>query len=240
MRHRYHIVKKEEKELSKEFYYDLSKKEMVWIIIIAIISSFISFLPIIPDPIIIFSTLLIFFMILLVNFYAKKLGANIHSLKIEHKIWELTTVGFTKRSHFKKPIPIGLILPFFISIFSLGNIKPYTFFQYEYENKSSRRMLKAVGWKKALRKEYVNEYDFAMTAAYGFFSLIILTLIGYFIYFFDIKFGYDLAKFSIYYGLWNLVPVSNLDGAKVFFGSFIMWSFLIILFLISLALLFIV
>jgi len=40
------------------------------------------------------------------------------------------------------------------------------------------------------------------------------------------------AKLSIYYAAWSLVPFSNLDGAKVFFGSKGLWIVMAIITLV--------
>lgn len=208
-----------------------TKKELTWIIIFIMLSSFISFIPKIPTDIIkILITILIFTIIIFTGITVKKLIAPYYAIKIEHRVWELQRVGYSKISYFKKPLPFGLILPFFLSILSLGYIKPFTFFRFDAENIPEKRLLKARGERKPQRKETINEEDLAYTSAAGFYALILLALIGLFIKsFLNFNFGTDLAKYSIYYSIWNMIPFSQLDGTKLFFGSIITWIFILMI-----------
>ena len=45
----------------------------------------------------------------------------------------------------------------------------------------------------------------------------------------------DFAKISLYYAFFNMLPLSDLDGNKLFFGSLVTWVFLAALVLIGLA-----
>ena len=74
----------------------------------------------------------------------------------------------------------------------------------------------------------INDSDLAFTAAWGFWALILLAIIA------SIIKQPELAKYSIYYGIWNLHQISQLDGTKLFFGLLINWLLLIIVYVISL------
>jgi len=233
---RYTYPKPTKVEVDDPVFLIFTKKELVWIIIFAVIASFISFIPIIPndDPVKIITTLFLFLLILSVWMTAKKIGAKKHYMKIEHKVWTFQRWGWYQRSAFKKPIPIGLIFPFFIAFFTLGYLKPFVFFEYDAKDIPERRLIKAKGGARRVRKEAIHEEDLAYTSAYGFYSLLLLAIIGTIIsYYSNIEFGYELAKYSIFYGAWNLVPFGKLDGTKMFFGTFIAWLFLVFLYLIS-------
>ena len=56
--------------------------------------------------------LLIAFIIIIVNVLSKKLMAFYLDSEIEQKILHFQRWGWYQRSYFKKPIPIGIILPF--------------------------------------------------------------------------------------------------------------------------------
>lgn len=204
-------------------YLNFSRKEIAWIIIAILIMGFIISLPklSISSPYVFLTAAII----ILTSILTKKIASSYYNIKIEHKIWSFKRWGWYERSKFKKPIPIGLILPFFVSFLSLGIIKILVLLQFDAENLSKKRALKKRG---AHRYSEINESDLAFTSAWGFWALIALAIIGYLIN------QPELTKYSVYYGLWNLIPISNLDGSKLFFGSLINWILLIIIYLISL------
>jgi len=200
-----------------------TKKEVSWMIVAILIMGFMigwSIEPVYSPVVFLIAALIIF-----VNVTVKKIVAPHYSIKIEHKIFEFRRWGWYERSKFKKSIPMGLILPFFISFISLGMIKIFTLLQFDYENLKTKRVLRKRG---IHRYSEVNEYDMAFTAAWGFWALIFLAVIGSF-------FNQPLlSKYAIFYGFWNLIPFGNLDGTKLFFGSFFNWTLLFIAYLISL------
>jgi len=178
---------------------------------------------------------LISFLIILTSIFFKKIAANYWGIEIEHRALEFSRWGWYERSHLKKPIPMGLILPFFTSLISLGLIKPLTFLQFHSKNIPEKRLLKRRS-KRSRRKSEVNESDTAFTATVGFYGLLLLAIIGTIIKSYGLEIGIDLAKYAIYYGAWNLVPVSSLDGIKIFFGSINAWTFLFVFYVIALIL----
>ena len=200
----------------------LTKRGIAWIIVSIIILGFIIGFSEKPD----FSPYIfvISAAIILFNVLGKELAGKYFYTDIEHKIWEFQQFGFYKRAHFKKPFPIGLVLPFALSLFSLGIIKMMTLLQFD-GKPSPLRILKKRG---LVRKSEVNESDFAFIAAWGLYSLILLALICAI---FKIP---DIGKFAVYYGIWNLIPFGQLDGSKLFFGSIFNWILLALIFLISL------
>ena len=202
--------------------FKFNKKEISWIILAIIILGFIiefstaytlTFIGVIYATIIILTSVLI-----------KNLAADYFYVIIEHQIWEFKQWWWTTRSHFKKAIPIGLILPFFVTFVSIGTIKIMTLLQFN-GKPSKKRLLKKRG---AVRKSEVNESDFAFISAWASWGLIILAIIASLIH------QPELSKYAIYYGFWNLLPISQLDGAKLFFGSFINWILLLLAYVISL------
>ena len=201
----------------------LTKKEVVWIIIAILIGGFTIGLSSSLKPSLI--GLLWAAVIILVSVIAKKIAAPAYNIKIEHKAWGWKRWGWYERSKFKKPIPLGIILPFFLSVLSLGMIKPLTLLQFDAENLAHKRALRKRG---SYRYSEINESDLAFTSAWGFWALIALAIIG------SVLNQPELTKYSIYYGIWNLIPISNLDGTKLFFGSLINWILLVIVYLIAL------
>jgi len=204
-------------------------KEALHIIIAAILFAFvISFLSGLDAFLI---SLLVAFIILAVNILAKKITAHYLETEIEHKIWHFQRYGFYDRSYFRKPIPAGILLPFIAVWLSYpyGFLKVLTFLQFD-PKASSARVAKRHG---LYRYSELTEFHIAAIAASGIFATLILAVISYFFG------GYadwilTLTSFSVYYSLWNLIPISQLDGCKLFFGSLRLWIFLVFLSLIAL------
>lgn len=206
-----------------------TKKELTWIVIIIIIFEFIIALGFKNSYLVLDLSrpqkFLVPILIIFVSVIAKKIAAPHYNIKIEHSGWKIQRFSYYTRSYFKKPFPIGVVLPFFLAFFSLSFIKPLTFLQFDAEDDPRKRIQKRYGDTK-FRKVHINESDLNLTAFWGFFSLIGLSIIG-------IIFNFrELALYPIYFNLWNLFPWENLDGLKVFMGNFFTWIFLVFLSLI--------
>lgn len=171
------------------------------------------------------TALLVAVIILFVNIFSKKLLAYYLEAEIEQGIWHFQRWGYYERSHFKKPKPIGIILPFILVWISYpyGFLKMLTFLQFDIKP-TSARAAKRHG---LYRFTQLTEWHIAAIAGIGIFFNLVLAIIAYIL-------GYsDLGKFSIYYALWNLLPLGQLDGCKILFGSKILWFILVILSLIG-------
>ena len=202
--------------------FKFNKKEISWIILAILILGFIiefSEKYTLTANGFIYATIIILTSILI-----KNLAADYFYVVIEHKIWEFKHWWWTARSKFKKPLPIGLILPFFTAFVSLGTIKIMSILQFD-GTPSKKRLLKKRGY---VRKSEINESDLAFISAWASWALILLAIIATLIK------QPELAKYSIYYGFWNLLPIGQLDGAKLFFGSFINWILLTLVYIVSL------
>ncbi len=105
-----------------------------------------------------------------------------------------------------------------------------TLLQFESQNVQATRLLRQKGKRRGFRKEEMNDADPAFTAVWSYYALLGLAIIGSLISF------PELAKYSIYYGLWNLIPLGHLDGMKIFFGSILSWVILVFIYIVSLGL----
>ena len=202
--------------------FKFNKREVSWIILAILILGFI--IEFSMDYTLTIKGFIYATVIIMTSVLIKNLAADYFYVVIEHKIWEFKQWWWTEASRFKKAIPIGLILPFFVSFVSIGTIKIMTLLQFD-GKPSKKRLLKKRGH---VKKSEVNEADFAFISAWASWGLILLAIIATLIK------QPELAKYSIFYGFWNLLPLGQLDGAKLFFGSFINWILLLIAFVISL------
>lgn len=212
-----------------------TKKELTWMIIMIIIFEFILALrtndaktTIILDPnnpVKFLAPILIIF----ISVAVKKIAARHFNLKIEHSLFKFQRWGWYERSTLKRPFPMGLVLPFFLTFFSLGFIKPMTFLQFDAENLYNQRLLRKYGDYSA-RRTQINETDLAFTAAWGFYSVMLISVIAIiasiFVNMIDLRI---FVLYPVFFNLWNLIPWENLDGQKLFFGSFTNWTVILIL-----------
>ncbi len=198
-----------------------TKKEITWALIVMIIFAFIIGFSSEFSPI----SFIISFLVISVSLTSKKIAAKYFFVDIEHQIWKFQRYGFMKRAYFKKPFPMGIVLPFLMTVLSLGLIRPLTFFELKCKA-SKMRILRSRGT--IHRTLEVKESDLGWICAYGFWGLWLLAFTASYLQI-DI-----LAQYAVYYGVWNLLPISNLDGTKIFFGSFFNWALLSIVYLVSL------
>lgn len=160
--------------------------------------------------------------IILVNVIAKKLIANYLDTVIDIKIWQISRYGFYERSYLKKPVPAGVIVPFVLSAVSFGYFKWLACLEFDIHPLPSR-VSKRHG---IYRYSEVTETHIALIAAIGIVANIAAALAAYLL-------GFEMfAKYSIYYALFSIIPLSSLDGSKLFFGAKITWFALAIILLI--------
>jgi Zn-dependent protease len=74
----------------------------------------------------------------------------------------------------------------------------------------------------------MTESHIAYIAAAGILANLIFAVIGYLVGF------TEFSVLNLYYALFNLLPLSKLDGNKIFFGNLILWSFLVCLAVVGL------
>lgn len=167
---------------------------------------------------------LFFIIIFIVNITAKKLTAYYMQASVETKIWQFQRYGIYERSYFKYPIPIGIILPFLVSVFSLGSFFWLAATQSEIKASKARVIKKHDFYSFS----EMTEFHIGVIPAAGIFACLVLAFIAYLIN------QPELGKLSIYFAAFNMIPLGNLDGTKIFFGSIILWFILAAVTLIAL------
>jgi len=151
--------------------------------------------------------------------FAKKGFAYLLDSSVEHEIWEFYRFGWRPHWHFKKPVPFGLIVPLFFTLFTLGFAKVLTFLTYE-TKALKRRAARRFG---AYSYTSMTDWHHGLIGAAGVVALLIIAIIGYFA---DLGL---MSKMASYYAFWNIFPFSKLDGAQIFFGSRVLWSVLAVI-----------
>ena len=164
------------------------------------------------------------FLIVLINIFAKKIMSFYLDSEIEVKIWEIKRYGFRPQSQFNKPIPVGAFFPIILTAISFGYITWMAPLSFDVKPKIYRTA-KRHG---LYSFSEMTEYHLGLIAASGIFVSLIFSFIGYLLNF------PEFARLSILYAFFNMIPISDLDGNKIFFGSIILWSFLAAITLIAL------
>ncbi len=169
------------------------------------------------------------FILLIVNILAKKTTAYFLESEIEVKIWEIKRFGFKTGDKFKNAFPLGAFMPLISKIFFFG-LNGFVWMA------SLVFDVKAKAYRAAKRHgiysfSEMTEEHIGRIAAVGIIVNLILAFIFYFI---GGEFGTIFAKLNIWFVFFNMIPISDLDGNKIFFGNLVLWSFLAIVTLIGL------
>lgn len=200
----------------------LNPKEIGAVIIISIILGFLISL-IRNLEIFLYSTLLIF-LVISINLIAKKIMSYNLDTEIDVKLWEFKRWGFRTHHYFKKPFPIGILLPILTTVLSVGYVVWSACLTFEVKAKKYR----AARRHGLYTFSEITENHIGLIAASGIIINLLFALLSYLI-------GLpDFARLNIYYAFFNMIPVGNLDGNKIFFGNLVLWSFLAAITLIAL------
>ena len=170
--------------------------------------------------------LLSVFALITINVFAKKITGEFFELKTEIKLWEFKRWGYKYNQSFKKNFPAGAIFPIVsrIIFFPLNGFIWMASLVFDVRAKIYRTA-KRHG---IYSFSDVSEDHLAYIAGAGILINLFAAALGYLLGF------SEFAKFSIWFAFFNLIPISNLDGNKIFFGSKVFWSFLAVITLIAL------
>jgi len=198
-----------------------NKNEILVILITTLILAFIVSLASNVDAFL--YALISMFIIITSNVLTKKITSHYFDSEIEVKLWEIKQYGFKPHKKFKKPFQAGAFFPIIITLLSLGYVKWLASLVFDIKT----QVHKAAKRHGLYLFSEMAENQLGLIAASGIFVNLILAVIGYLM-------GFDeFSKLNIYYAFFNMLPISDLDGNKIFFGSIILWSFLAAIVLIG-------
>jgi len=153
-----------------------------------------------------------FLIIIGANVLIKKIVGFFLEIDVRTKFWSWYQYGFRKDSHFKKAVPM-LWIPLLASLLSKGIFWWLAILEFDVTPKTER-VAKRHG---LYRFTQVTEWHIAWIAAWGIILNFALGIIGYVA-------GFELfARLSIYFAAWSIVPLSGLDGSKIFFSNRGLW-----------------
>ncbi len=192
----------------------LNIKELSIIVAVSVILAFtISLLTSLEDFL---WALLAIFIVIIVNSVAKKVAAYFLESEISIDLWEIKRFGFRAHHHFKKPMPAGVLLPIIITVLSYGHILWFACLVFDVKKKVYRA---ARRWGLYTFSEITEDHT-GWIAIWGIIANLVFAVVGYLIGF------EEFAKLNIYFAFFNLIPISDLDGNKIFFGSIVLWALL--------------
>ncbi len=171
------------------------------------------------------SILLAIFFVFMINILAKKVTSFYLDSNIEIKIWEIRRYWLWPTNYFKKPVKAGLFFPIFFSLATMGYFVWMASLVFDIKP-SVHRAAKRHG---VFSYSEVSEDHIGYIATAGVIANLLFAFIGYLIGF------SEFARFNIYLALFSLVPISDLDGNKIFFGNITLWSALATITLIVLS-----
>ena len=192
----------------------ITKKEILTILIVAFFLSIsigffreISLLP---------GIALAVFLIILVNTIAKKVTSFYLESEIEIRPWTIEKYGFRPHQRFRKPLQSGIIFPIVTTLLTLGNFVWMASVIFDVKPKIYRAVRRHGLYSHA----EMTEDHIGLIAAVGVFANLLFAVVGYLI-------GFpEFSRINIYFALFNMLPLSELDGNKILFGNKILWSFL--------------
>jgi len=153
-----------------------------------------------------------FLIIIGANVLIKKIVGFFLEINVRTRFWSWYQYGFRKDSHFKKPVPM-LWVPLLGSLFSKGIFWWLAILEFDVTPKTER-VAKRHG---LYRFTQVTEWHVAWIAAWGIILNFALAIIAYIA-------GFELfARLSLYFAAWSIIPLSGLDGSKIFFASRGLW-----------------
>lgn len=175
-----------------------------------------------------FANLFRMFMVVAIAFlmkeFVRKLVAKTQGFDTEYGLWnvkryrlkpEPAVVNFLGKSWIIKSIPAGAILSVLVTLVSKGKLFFVAIGSYDLIIKKSSRFGK--------KTFHITDYDEAKIAVVGPLVNVALMII---FQFFNSRGTFD--NFVYINGMiaaFHMIPISSLDGAKIFFGSKIMYMF---------------
>lgn len=167
-------------------------------------------------------------LVVLAHYFGHKWAAMRYGTDIVHKTWGIRRYGLHARSHFPikihlwgitvvplKSFPLGSVLAVIISFISNGKFFFTAVESFDIENYESARLGR---WRLKVLEREIARIAFAGPAFNIIFAFILQS--------FNKSGMFDqLILISCLYALYHMIPWSQLDGAKIFFGSIYLYVF---------------
>jgi len=154
----------------------------------------------------------IFALLILASVFVKKVAGYYMEIDANVETWEFQRYWFSEKSKFKNKIPIGLLLPILLYIFSYQTVVWLATLQTNFKARLTKKILK----KKGKSMPDVKEIEIAWILFFSTLSSIIIAIASF-------PFALEITTISLLYALYNLIPIGKLDGTKLLFSSRIVY-----------------
>lgn len=154
-----------------------------------------------------------------------KLVSLSKSLESEYEIWNMHRVWFGSYGKLKKGIPAGIILAILFTFMSKGKFFFAAIGVHNFKEK--------LGARTGRSKIFIEYFEEATIALSGVMTHVFLVIFAVILSKFIARDLTNLVRINFSLALFSLLPFSDLDGAKIFFGSKILYIFSIIFVTIS-------
>ena len=209
----------------------LNRKEFLTIIGVSLVLAFLINLLLDFNSFLV--ALLSVFVIIMINVSIKKAASYFFELDTEIKLWKFKRWGYKPHQYLKRDFPAGVFFPIISKVIFFPLLNGFVWMA------SLVFEVKTKVYRSAKRHglysfSEISEDHLAYIASAAIFVNLLFAVIAYLVGF------SDFAKLSIWFVFFNMLPFSNLDGNKIFFGSKALWSFLATITLIALGFTFVV
>lgn len=213
----------------------LNKNEIFAIFIVSLVLG--TIVSLLESTQIFLTTSAIILVVILINVVAKKILAFYFDSELEIKLWEfkrfLLPTLFSKNTIFsgsrphqkmKKAIPAGIFVPLILKVLTFGAINWMACLTFNIKG-TIYRARRRFG---LYQFTDITEGEMAIIAAGGVFANILMAIIGYLIN------APLFSKMNLMFAFYNIIPISNLDGNKIFWGMKNLWIAMTIISVIGL------
>ena len=190
----------------------LNQKELTAILTATIILSIV--VSLVESWTILLTTFGVILLVILINVFVKKITAHHYDSHITVSLWEFSRYWYFPNGKFKKPILAGVIIPLAVKFLSVGLLNWMACLVFEIKAKTYRAARRRGNYSFS----EVTEEEMGIIAAIPIIVHLIMGVAGYLTEF------SLFSKINLAYAFYNLIPISKLDGAKIFFGNKLLWA----------------
>jgi len=169
------------------------------------------------------------FLVTMINVLAKKISGFYLESIVDIRLWEIRRWGLRPWQHFKNFFPLGAFLPIIskIFLFPLNGLVWTASLVFDVKP-SVHRAARRHG---VYTFSEMTESHTGVIAAWGIIANLFFAIVGYMIS--SSLFAQLFVQFNLWFAFFNMIPISNLDGNKIFFGKKILWYVLSVMALIG-------